>query len=73
MVMTLAQAMRTGCSLKTFLSERRAHEVKNKMRKAKEQTEYIPQQVYDCAIFEFSIRDFEIQSGWRDAFERQRE
>jgi hypothetical protein len=32
-----------------------------------------PQQIYDCAIFELEIRVFDIQSGWRDAYERQRE
>jgi hypothetical protein len=31
------------------------------------------QQIYDYAIFELSIRDFDTQSGWRDIFERQRE
>jgi hypothetical protein len=55
------------------LSERRAQEVKNKMRKTKEQTEYTPQQVYDRDIFEVAICAFYIQSRWRDAFERQRE
>jgi hypothetical protein len=30
-------------------------------------------QIYDCAIFELAIRAFDIQSGWRDAYERQRE
>jgi hypothetical protein len=35
--------------------------------------EYTLQQVYDCAIFDLAIRDFDIQSGWRDAYERQRE
>jgi hypothetical protein len=39
----------------------------------KEQKEYSPQQIYDCAIFELAIRAFDIQSGWRDAYERQRE
>jgi hypothetical protein len=34
---------------------------------------YTLQQIYDCAIFEFAIRAFDIQSGWRDAYERQRE
>jgi hypothetical protein len=34
---------------------------------------YTPQQIYDCAIFELAIRTFDIQSGWRDAYERQRE
>jgi hypothetical protein len=26
---------------------------------------------YNCAIFELEIRAFDIQSGWRDAYERQ--
>jgi hypothetical protein len=55
------------------LNERRAQEAKNKTRKAKEQAAYTPQQIYDCAIFELAIRDFDIQSGWRDAYERERE
>jgi hypothetical protein len=46
---------------------------KNKTHKENEQTQYTPQQVYDCAIFESSIHAFDIQSGWRDAYERQRE
>jgi hypothetical protein len=29
------------------------------------------QQSYDCAIFELAILVFDIQSGWRDAYERQ--
>jgi hypothetical protein len=32
-----------------------------------------PPQIYDCAIFELAIRAFDIQSGWRDTYERQRE
>jgi hypothetical protein len=32
-----------------------------------------PNQIYDYAIFELSIRAFDTQSGWRDAYERQRE
>jgi hypothetical protein len=44
---------------------------KNKTCKAKEQTEYTLQQIYDCAIFELAIRAFDIQSGWRYAYERQ--
>jgi hypothetical protein len=57
------------------LNERRTQDTKNKTRKAKakEQTEYTPQQTYDCTIFELAICAFDIQSGWRDAFERQRE
>jgi hypothetical protein len=73
MVMNLAHAILAGSGLESFLSERWAQEVKNKTRKANEQTYYISQQVYDCAIFELAIRAFEIQSVWRDAFERQRE
>jgi hypothetical protein len=73
MVMNLAPAMLTGRSLEALLNERWAQETKNKTRKAKEQAAYTPQQIYDCAIFEFAIRDFDIQSGWRDAYERQRE
>jgi hypothetical protein len=46
---------------------------KNKTRKAKEKTEYTPQQIYDCKCFELAIRVFDIQSGWRDAYERQHE
>jgi hypothetical protein len=59
MVMNLDQGMLAGRGLEAFLSERWAQDVKNKTRKAKEQTE--------------PIHTFEIQSGWRDAFERQRE
>jgi hypothetical protein len=73
MVMKLAQAMFAGRNLEAFLSEQRAQDTKNKTRKAKEKTEYTPQQIYDCTIFELEIRAFDIQSGWRDAFERQRE
>jgi hypothetical protein len=73
MAMNLAQAMLAGCGLEAFLIERRAQDTKNKTRKEKEQTEYTPQQIYDCAIFELLILAFDIQSGWRDAFKRQRE
>jgi hypothetical protein len=38
-----------------------------------EQAAYNPQQMYDCAIFELAISTFDIQSVWRDAYERQRE
>jgi hypothetical protein len=55
------------------LNERQAQETKNKTRKAKEKTEYTPQQIYDCAIFELAICAFDIKSGWRGAYERQRE
>jgi hypothetical protein len=73
MVMNLAQAISAGSSLEAFLNERRSQEAKNKTRKAKEQTMHNPQQIYDCAIFELAIRAFDIQSGWRDAYERQKE
>jgi hypothetical protein len=73
MVMNLAQAMLAGRSLEAFFNERRSQETKNKTRKGKKQTEYTPQQIYDCAIFELAIRAFDIQSGWRDAYERQLE
>jgi hypothetical protein len=72
MVMNLAQAMLVGRSLEAFLSERHSQEAKKRIRKANEQTMHTPQQIYDCAIFELAIRAFDIQSGWRDAYERQR-
>jgi hypothetical protein len=34
---------------------------------------HTPNQIYDCAIFELAICAFDIQSAWRDAYERQRE
>jgi hypothetical protein len=55
MVMNLAQAMLTGRSLKEFLSQRRSQEANNRIRKAKEQAAYTPQQIYDRAIFELAI------------------
>jgi hypothetical protein len=73
MVMNLAQAMLVVRGLEAFLNERRAQETKNKTHRAKEQTEHTPQHIYDCAIFELAIRAFDIQSGWIDAYERQRE
>jgi hypothetical protein len=72
LVMNLAQAMLAGRGLEAFLNEWRAQDTKNKTRRAKEQTEYTPQQIYYCAIFELVILAFDIQSGQRDAFERQR-
>jgi hypothetical protein len=71
MVMNLAQAMLAGCSLEAFLSEQRSHEAKNRIRKAKDQTMHTPNQINDCTIFELAICAFDIQSGWRDAYERQ--
>jgi hypothetical protein len=73
MVMNLAQAMLVGRSLEEFLSEQRSQEAKNRIRKSKDQTMHTPNQIYDYAIFELAIRAFDIQSGWRDAYERQRE
>jgi hypothetical protein len=72
-IMNLAQAMLAGRSLEVFLNEKRSKEVKNKVRKIKTLTEHTPKQIYDFAIFELSIRSFDIQSGWRDNYERQRE
>jgi hypothetical protein len=73
MVMNFAQSMLAGRGLEAFFSAWRDQDTENKTRKDKEQTEYTLQEIYDCAIFELAIRAFEIQSGWRDAFERQRE
>jgi hypothetical protein len=72
-IMNLAQAMLAGRSLEAFLNEKRSQEAKNRVRKAKTLTEHTPKQIYDFAIFELSIRAFDIQSGWRDAYKRQRE
>jgi hypothetical protein len=73
MIMNLAQAMLAGRSLKAFLTERRTQESKNRIRKVKLHTEHTPNQIYDFAIFELAIRAFDIHSGWRDDYERQRE
>jgi hypothetical protein len=56
--------MLTGRGLEALLNKRRAQDTKNKARRANEQTEYTPQHIYDCTIFELAIRAFEIQSGW---------
>jgi hypothetical protein len=50
-LMNLAQTILAGRGLEAFLNERRAQDTKDKTRKADEQTEYTPQQIYDCAIF----------------------
>jgi hypothetical protein len=71
--MNLDQAMLTGRSLEAFIKEKRSQEVKNRVRKSKTIAEHTPKQIYDFALFELSIRAFDIQSGWRDAYERQRE
>jgi hypothetical protein len=73
MIMSLAQTMLTGRSLEAFLNEKRSQEAKNRIRTAKTQTEYSPNQIYDYAIFELAICAFDIQNGWIDAYERQRE
>jgi hypothetical protein len=73
MLMNLAQAMLAGRSLEAFLNEKRSQEAKNRIRKSKTQTEHNPNQIYDYDIFELAIHAFDIQSGWRDAYERQRE
>jgi hypothetical protein len=72
-IMNLAQAMLAGRSLEAFLNEKRSQEAKNKVRKIKTLTEHTPKEIYDFAIFELAICAFDIQSGWRDAYERQRE
>jgi hypothetical protein len=71
--MNLAQAMLAGSSLEAFLNEKRSQEAKNRVRKSNTVAEHTPNKIYDFAIFELSIRSFDFQSGWRDAYERQRE
>jgi hypothetical protein len=65
--------MLAGRSLEAFLNEKRSQEAKNRICKANTQTEHTPSLIYDFAIFELAIRAFDIQSGWRYAYERQRE
>jgi hypothetical protein len=72
-IMNLAQAMLAGRSFEAFLNEKHTQEANNRIRKSKTLTEHNPSQIYDFAIFELAIRAFDIQSGWRDAYERQRE
>jgi hypothetical protein len=69
--MNLAQAMLAGRSLEAFINEKRSQEAKNRVRKSKTIAEHTPKQIYDFARFELSIRAFDIQSRWRDAYERQ--
>jgi hypothetical protein len=71
--MNLAQAMLAGRSLEAFLNGKRSQEAKNRVRKSKTIAEHTPKKIYDFALFDLSIRAFDIQSGWRDAYERQRE
>jgi hypothetical protein len=73
MIMNLVQALLAGSSLDDFVKERRAQEVKNKTHLAKETPELTALHIYDYAIFKFAIPAFDTHSGWRDAFERQRE
>jgi hypothetical protein len=73
MVLNLAQTMLHGRGLDAFVNERRTQISKNKIHVVKKQTELTEQQINDYAIFELAIRAFDIQSGWRDAFERQHE
>jgi hypothetical protein len=73
MIMNLAQAMLAGRSLEAFLTERRAQEGKNRIRKAKDHTLHTPNQIYDYVIFELAMHAFDIHSGRRDAYERQRD
>jgi hypothetical protein len=61
-VVNLAQAMLVGRSLEAFLNLKRSQEEKNRICKAKMQTEHTPSQIYDFAIFELAIRAFDIQS-----------
>jgi hypothetical protein len=43
------------------------------VRKAKTIAEHTPKQIFDFALFELSVRAFDIQSGWRYAYERHRD
>jgi hypothetical protein len=63
--------MLAGRILEAFINEKRSQEAKNRVRKSKTIAEHTPKQIYDFALFELSIRAFDIQSGWRDAYERQ--
>jgi hypothetical protein len=73
MTMNFAQAMLVGRSLESFLNEKRSQEARNRIRKTNIQTEHTPKKIYYFAFFELAIRAFDIQSGWREAYERQRE
>jgi hypothetical protein len=71
-VMNLAQAMLYGRGLDSFVNERILQISKSKIRVAKDQMELNAQHIHDYAVFELVIRDFDIQSGLCDAFERHR-
>jgi hypothetical protein len=73
MVMNLAQTMLHGRGLDAFVNERRSQMAKNKTHAVNNQNELNEQQIHDYEIFELAIRAFDIQSGCRDAFERQRQ
>jgi hypothetical protein len=72
-IMNLEQALLAGRSLEAFLNEKRTQEANNRIRKSKILTEHTPSQIYDFSIFELAIHAFDIQSGWRDAYERRKE
>jgi hypothetical protein len=73
MVMNLAEAMLHGNLLDAFVNARRTQIAKNKICLVNNQTDLTEHQIHDNAIFELEIRAFDIQSGWRDAFECHRE
>jgi hypothetical protein len=72
-IMNLAHEMLAGHSLEAFLNEKRSQEAKHRLHKINTLLEHTSKQTYDFTILELSIRAFDIQSGWRDAYERQRE
>jgi hypothetical protein len=63
-IMNLAQSMLAGQSLGAFLNEKRSQEANNRVRMSKTIAEHTPKQIYDFAISEVSIREFDTQSGW---------
>jgi hypothetical protein len=69
----LAHALLAGRILEAFINEKRSRDANDRVRKAKTLTEHTPKQIFDFALFELSIRAFDIKSGWHDAYERQRE
>jgi hypothetical protein len=70
-IINLAQAMLVGRSLEAFFNEKPLQEAKNKFRNIKTLMEHTPKQICDCTISELSMRASDIQSGWREAYERQ--
>jgi hypothetical protein len=71
--MNLDQSMLAVRGMEAFINEKRSQEAKNRVRKSKTSAEHTLKKIYNFAIFELSIRAFDIQSGWCDAYERQRE